>query len=64
MSLNQFKTMSKDLIFTSAAITIICSNNIYFDSEVSALLAARIALKYTNNSYSIESKRKYKSNNL
>jgi hypothetical protein len=51
MSLKQFGSMSSELVCTSALIAIICNANIYFASEISSLMAARIALKYTNNTY-------------
>jgi hypothetical protein len=58
MSLKQFTTMSSELVCTGAVIVIICNANIYFASEISSLIAARIALKYTNNSYVEKDKKK------
>jgi hypothetical protein len=51
MSIKQFTTMSSELVCTGAVIAIICNANIYFASEISSLIATRIALKYTNDSY-------------
>ncbi len=51
MSLKQFGSMSTELTYTGLIIAIMCNANIYFASELSSILAAKIALKYTNNSY-------------
>jgi hypothetical protein len=51
MSLKQFGSMSSELVCTGALIAVICNANLYFASEISSLLAAKIAFKYTNNTY-------------